>query len=216
MAALVGVTALAVMTALALVWGILTVPELPGFRFGLATVAAGLVASLAAPALRAQRGALNSRVTPRFAQVVVHATLMLTFASMTPRGAAGSPVYTVIGDASGVAVLALVGMWALFGAFRMEVRSVWSAGRPPLLLRYARARTTLVAFALLWFCLYLAGPMCGVGGCASSVNGVALLVIATAAAALVATNVAMSWRRGLERLEAAAVTSRPLDPRARA
>ena len=141
---------------------------------------------------------------------------MLTFASMMPRSVASAPVYTAIGDASGVAVFALVGMWALFGAFRTEVRSLWQPGRPHLHLRYARARTTLMAFSALWFCLYLPRPVCGGGGCAASVQGVLLLAVATLAAALVATNVAMSWRQGLERLEAAAHPDRPRGLRARA
>jgi hypothetical protein len=215
-ATLVGMSTLALTTAFALVWGILTVPQLPPLRFGLAVVAGGLVATLAMPALRAQRAALNTQITAAFVQGAVHATLLLTFASLTPRSAAGSPVYTVIADASGVLVLALIGMWGLFGSFRTEVRSLWRAGRPALELRCARGPTTMVAFAVLWSCLYLPGPVCGDGGCASSVQGAALLTTATVAAALLATNIVMSWRRGLERLESAAAARRPRFLRTRA
>lgn len=202
-AILVGVSALALMTALALVWGVLSVPELPEFRFGLAAVAVGLVALLAAPAWHVQRQALNAQVTARFVQAAVHATLMLTFASMAPRSVAASPVYAAIGDVSGVAMLALVGMCVLFGAVRDEVRSLWRSRHPLLLVRYAGGRAALVAFAVLWFCLYLPGPVCGSGGCASSVDGTVLLAVATVAAALAASNAVMSWRRWLDRLEAA-------------
>ena len=49
------------MTALALAWGILSMPGLPDFRVGLAVVAVAVVISLALPVLRAQRAALTLR-----------------------------------------------------------------------------------------------------------------------------------------------------------
>ena len=91
----------------------------------------------------------------------------------------------------------------MFDAVRDEVRSLWRSRRPLLLVRYAGGRAALVAFAVLWFGLYLPRPVCDGGGCASSVEGAVLLAVATVAAALAASNTVMSWRRWLDRLEAA-------------